>query len=368
MAEEKDIHKLLALMHKYNASDLHIKVGSQPLMRIKGQIREVELKVLTNEEVQEILFEILTETQVNQFQREHDLDFAYSLAGVGRFRFNMFVQRGSISVAIRRVSVKIPSFEELHLPPVMEEIAKASQGLVLVCGITGSGKSTTLAAMIEYINMTQRCHIVTIEDPIEFLYRDKKSFVNQREVGIDVADFKRALKYVVRQDPDVILVGEMRDEETFATALTAAETGHLVFGTLHASTVSQCVGRILDLFPPARHELIRQSMSFNLKSIICQKLLPTLMEGVDRVPATEVLVNNHIVAKLIVEGQDAKIADVMRASTEEGMMDFEQSIVSLIKKNFISKKVGFAAATNPDRLRMALQGIVTGEDRRILGI
>ncbi|MCR4318057.1 MAG: PilT/PilU family type 4a pilus ATPase [Planctomycetes bacterium] len=367
MEQEKDIHKLFKLMHKYNASDLHLKVGSQPLMRIKGLIREVELTTLSGEDIQRLVYDILTEKQIHEFETSHDLDFAYSLPGVGRFRLNVFKQRGTLSVAARKVNVRIPSFLELNLPPVLEAIAKLQQGLVLVCGITGSGKSTTLASMIEYINMTRRAHIITIEDPIEYLYRDKKSFVNQREIGIDCTDFKRALKYVVRQDPDVILVGEMRDEETFQTGLTAAETGHLVFGTMHSSNVSQTIGRILDLFEPTRHSLLRQTLGFNLKAIVCQKLLPAIQEGMDRVPCVEVMVNNPTIGKLLNAGEDGKISDVMAQGGEEGMIDFNQSIEQLIRKQLISQKVGFAHAPNPQRLRMSLEGIRTGDDRRILG-
>src|SRR5581483_5883092 len=218
----------------------------------------------------------------------------------------------------------------------LRKIAGFRQGLVVVAGVTGSGKSTTLAAMIELINSTRRCHIVTIEDPIEYLYKDKKAFVNQREVGIDVPSFATALKSVVRQDPDVILIGEMRDPETFETALTAAETGHLVFGTLHASTVSQTFGRIIDLFPPERERQIRQSLRFSLKAVICQKILPSIKAGTGLVPAQEILIVNPTVQKLIMEGDDKKIEQVLRAGKEEGMQDFNQSLVALVQGGFIA--------------------------------
>lgn len=363
---EKEIHKLFQLMSKFNASDLHLKVNSKPLLRVSGSIRELDAKSLSYDEVKKLIYDILTPKQIAEFEKNHDLDFAYGLSGVGRFRINVFMQRGSISVACRRVQHGIPSFEALHLPPVMKRLASYNQGLAMICGITGSGKSTTLAAMIEHINTTRRVHIVTIEDPIEYLYRDKKSFINQREIGLDVDSFRTAMKFVLRQDPDVILVGEMRDPETFNAGMTAAETGHLVFGTLHSSTVAQTLGRILDMFPDERQELIRQSLAFNLRAIVCQKLLPSIKEGVDRVPCQEIMIANPTIQKLIREGDDPKIADVIRGGDEEGMQDFTQALANLIRTGLISKKVGYAHAPNPEALKMKLQGIDLGEDRRIL--
>jgi twitching motility protein PilT len=266
------------------------------------------------------------------------------------------------------VNVKIPTFQDLNLPaPVLEQIASYNQGLVILAGVTGSGKSTTIAAMIEYINSNQKCHIVTIEDPIEYLYSDKKSFINQREVGVDVDSFKSALKYVVRQDPDVILVGEMRDAETLEAGLQAAETGHLVFGTLHASDVSSTVGRILDLFPADREKQIRQSLSFNLKAVVCQKLLPSCKEGISAVVAQEIMTNNITIQKLILMGEDKKIKDVVRGATQEGMQDFNQALVKLVNENFISKDMALSVSTNPDQLKMNLKGIYLGQDKGIIG-
>ncbi|MEK7483267.1 MAG: PilT/PilU family type 4a pilus ATPase [Planctomycetota bacterium] len=357
MEGAKEIDKLFAIVVKSEASDLHIKTGSPPILRISGRPRELESKALNDQEIQKLLYEIMTPAQIQHFEAAGDCDFAYGIPGVGRFRCNVFRQRGSISLAARRVNSKIPSFEELHLPPVMTKIAANVQGIVLMAGITGSGKSTTLAAMVEYINANRHCHILTIEDPIEYLYRDRKSFINQREIGLDVTSFDQALKTAVRQDPDVMLVGEMRDCKTFSTALTAAETGHLVFSTLHASSSTQAIIRILDLFPESERTLIRKGLVFNMKAIIGQKLLPSIREGLSRIPVTEVLINNPSVQKLIEEGRDKQIQDVVRAGKEEGMHDFNQSLHKLITEKFISMKVGLAHSSNPDQLKMLLKGI-----------
>ncbi|MGE0434649.1 MAG: type IV pilus twitching motility protein PilT [Planctomycetota bacterium] len=366
-SQHNELDRLFALMSKFNASDLHLKVANKPLLRVAGQIRELDMGMLEPALIKRMVYAILTPEQIRDFESKHDLDFAYSLGGVGRFRINIFIQRGTISMAARRVNVTVPTFDSLHLPPVFKKLSAHQAGLILVCGVTGSGKSTTLAAMIEYINTTRRCHIITIEDPIEYLYRDKKAFINQREVGLDVSDFKTALKYVVRQDPDVILVGEMRDPETFETGLTASETGHLVFGTLHSSTVAQTIGRIVDMFPADREQLLRQSLAFNLRGIACQKLLPSIKEGTDRVPAVEIMVVTPTIQKLIREKEDRKIMDAVRAGEEEGMQDFTSALAKLVEGGMISRKAGYVHAPNPEQLKMRLQGIYLGEDNRILG-
>jgi len=363
-----DIDKLFQIMVRHDASDLHLKVGSPPLLRLAGQVRELDSPPLKGAEVRHLLYQIINEDQIKKFEAIGDIDFAYGVPGVGRFRINSFRQRGSISIACRKVNVTIPSFEELNLPLApFKKITKMHAGLVIVAGVTGSGKSTTLASIIDYINARRRCHIITIEDPIEYLYSDKKAFINQREVGIDVSAFKDALRYIVRQDPDVILIGEMRDKESFQTALTAAETGHLVFCTLHSSTVPQTLGRILDLFLPEQHEAIRKLLMFNLKAIICQKLLPSIKEGVGRVPNTEIMMSNPTIAKLIVEGRDTEIGDLIRGMGDEENHDFNQSLVNLINGGLISKRVGLGISNNPEQLEMNLRGIKLGDDKRILG-
>jgi len=347
-------------MQKQGASDLHLKVGSPPSVRVHAELTPLDDEVLTEERIRELVGDIASDRQMETFEHTGNLDFAYGTA-VSRFRINVFRQRGHTSVAVRLVHRLIKSFEELHLPSALAGIAELAQGMVIVAGITGSGKSTTLAAMIEHINARRRCHVVTIEDPIEYVYDDKQAFINQREVGIDVEDFQTALKYVVRQDPDVILIGEMRDRETIASALAAAETGHLVFGTLHTSTAPQTLDRILSFFPRDRHRLIRHALTFNLRAIICQQLLPSCREGVDRVPAVEIMLSSPIVRKLILDGDDERLADAIRVGREEGMQDFTESFRQLVVDGLVERKVAFEHAPSVEALKMAIKGIVGGE-------
>ena len=361
----RDIDRLLRLMNKYEASDLHLKVGNPPIMRVQGKIRFFDAQDFDHATLEAMLADILTPAQRAVYSGGHDLDFAYSIPRVGRYRVNAFRQRGSVSLAIRRVNTEIPTFEELHLKvSAMRRLAGLRQGMVIVTGITGSGKSTTLASMIEFINSHRRCHIITIEDPIEYLYRDKKAFLNQREVGIDVPSFHDALKSVVRQDPDVILIGEMRDRETFETALTAAETGHLVFGTLHSSTVSQTIGRIIDMFPSDRERALRQSLAFSLRGIVCQKILPSCKEGVGQVPVQEILVCTPSVQKMIVEGADKQLEALVRGGREDGMQDFNQGLLDLVAEGLISEKTALESSHNAEQLTMNLKGIFLGDDRK----
>jgi twitching motility protein PilT len=367
LATLKEIEKLMVACARNKASDLHLKAGQKPILRVNTVLHELGNRALTSEDIRRIMNEIMSEQQRDRFETEHDLDFAYSIPNIGRYRINMFMERGSIAVAMRRVSTSIPSFDELNLPSETRKICDYEQGLIIVAGPTGSGKSTTLACIIDHINAKQKAHIVTIEDPIEYLFQDKKSFVNQREIGIDVPDFHQALKHVVRQDPDVILVGEMRDYVSFDAALMASETGHLVFATIHASSAPQCIGRLLDLFPTERQPLIRQSLAFNLRAILCQKLLPSIKEGIKVVPSVEVLFNNATAEKLIMNAEDKKLGDLIRASKEEGMQDFNMSLVDLINCGLVSKKVALQYSPNPDQLKMNLQGIYLGDDKRILG-
>ena len=354
------IARYLEIMQKQGASDLHLKVGSRPSIRVHAELQPLDDEVLTEARIRELVGSIAGEQQLETYERTGNLDFAYG-TDVGRYRLNVFRQRGHTSVAVRLVHRLIKGFEELHLPPAIGGIAELAQGMVIVTGITGSGKSTTLAAMIEHINSHRHCHIVTVEDPIEYVYDDKQAFVNQREVGIDVADFQTALKYVVRQDPDVILIGEMRDRETIASAMAAAETGHLVFGTLHTSTAPQTLDRILSFFPRDRHRLIRHGLAFNLKAIICQQLLPSCREGVDRVPAVEILLTSPIIRKLILDGDDDRLADAIRVGREEGMQDFTESFRHLVVDGLVERKVAFEHAPNVEALKMAIKGIVGGE-------
>ncbi len=363
----KDIEKLMYASWKNKASDLHLKAGQKALLRINVGIHDVGNKVLSADDTRRMITEIMSEEQKAKFEAEKDLDFAYSIPGVGRFRINVFLDRGTVAVAMRRVNTSIPSLEQLHLPASLSKISEYEQGLVIVAGPTGSGKSTTLACILDYLNNTQRSHIITVEDPIEYLFQDKKSFINQREIGIDVPNFHQALKHVVRQDPDVILVGEMRDYVSFDAALVASETGHLVFGTIHASSAPQTIGRLLDLFPVERQPLIRQSLAFNLRAILCQRILPACKEGVKMVPAIEVLFNSPTSQKLIMEKEDKKLSDLIRGSKEEGMQDLNMSMVDLINKGLITKKVALQFSPNAEQLKMNLQGIYLGDDHKILG-
>jgi twitching motility protein PilT len=352
--------KLFTVAAKHKASDLHVKVGKPPLLRVGGTIRAIQMAPFTPEDTARLLIPIMSEEQKKHLDKLGGIDFAYQVPNLGRFRVNVYRQRGALSMAARRVNVEIPTFDQLHLPPVMQKIASYQQGMIIIAGVTGSGKSTSLAAMLDYVNETRGCHIVTIEDPIEYLMTDKKAFINQREVGIDTPSFKVALKHVVRQDPDVILVGEMRDEETFSAGLAAAETGHLVLGTLHSSSVSSTLGRILEFFPPSQHEQIRTSLVFNLRSIICQKLLPSVKEGVSVVPACEVMIMSPILRKLIKDREDNKIIEAIRGGTEDGMVDFTESLRRLVSDGFIDMSTALEVAPNEEALRMALKGIRIG--------
>ncbi len=361
-ADTKEIHKLFRLMGKYGASDLHLKAGAPPIFRIRGDLRNLDLPPLSDTQVRRLVYEILTEEQIRALERMGDVDLAYSVDERTRVRINTYHQRGCLSMAARLVNYRIPTFSELHLPPsVMEQISALDQGFVIVSGVTGSGKSTTLAAMIEYINTTRRLHVVTIEDPIEYMYADRRCVINQREVGIDVQSFHDALRTVVRQDPDVILLGEMRDTETVQSGITAAETGHLVFGTLHSSTVPQTFSRLLEFFETSRQPMIRLSLQFNLKAIICQKLLPSIKPGVARIPALEIMIVNPPIAKLIELGEDVRILDVMKQGRAEGMMDFNRSLYELIKEGYVDEKMAMETSPNPQGLRGMLEGVFVSE-------
>jgi len=364
----KDIEKLLIALSKNKGSDLHLKANLKPIFRIATVPHEAGPRVLGDSDVQRLIYEILSDKQKEKYEQDGDIDFAYNIEDWGRYRINVFRDRGSVAVAVRRVNTEIPSFEQLHLPPILKRIALFQEGLIIVAGPTGSGKSTTLASILQYINNNRRCHIITIEDPIEYLFKDGKSFVNQREVGLDVKSFNSALKYIVRQDPDVIMLGEMRDPESLEAGLMASETGHLVLGTVHASSAHQTISRIMDLFPAERQEQIRQALSFNLKSIICQKLLPGANpEEARMVPTIEILLNNPSIQKLIQEKEDKKIQEVIRGAEEDGMQDFNRSLLNLINEGLITKEVAFKYSPNAEQLKMYLQGIFLDDSRKIIG-
>lgn len=357
--KEPAMNKYFRAAIKTQANDLHLKVGQPPKLRLQGQLKNIRSEVMGPEKMEKLVFEILSPHQKENFIKNGTLDFAYEIGGEDRFRINIFRQRGVISLAARRVSAYVPPFETLHLPNVLEKVSESAQGLVLVVGPTGCGKTTTIASMIDYINRTRSCHIVTIEDPIEYLFKDRKAIVSQREIGLDVPSFELALTYLMRQDPDVVFVGEMRDANTVTAGMRAAETGHLVFGTMHSANASQAVHRLLDLFPQVERDLVRQTLSLALRSIISQVLLPCLKEGVDRIPAVEVLLANPAVKKLISEGRESDLPSVIRSSQQDGMQDFTENLCNLVKNGSVDPKDAFQYAPNKDELRMALKGIRT---------
>lgn len=358
--KEPSLNKYFKAVIKMQVSDLHLKADKAPMVRKKGDLRPLSGGPLSAEQIHDGIFEILSEKQQELYNQFGAIDFAYDVGPPGdadRFRVNAFQQRGKMSVAARRVSRDILNFEQLHLPPSIDKIPQYTQGLVLLAGITGSGKSTTIAAMIDWINERNPVHIVTVEDPIEYIFTDKKATINQREVGIDVKDFHMALKYLMREDPDIVLIGEMRDIETFSAAVHAAETGHLVFGTIHASSSGQTISRILDLFPAHERKSVRQALEFNLKAVVCQKLLPCVREDRPVVPCVEIMMTNPSVRKLIREERDHELIDVIRASYDDGMVDFTESLRLLVDTGYIDHETAYEAAPNPDELKMALKGI-----------
>jgi len=360
--EGLEVDKLFRALVKLEGSDLHLKVNCAPLIRVNGSLRPLSRPPVDDEEMVRLIFPMiqLDKRRVQTFEEDGGADFAYSLEIDGsswRFRVNVLQQMGHVGLVARRVSNWIPNFEQLYLPPSLEKLCRHSQGMILLAGITGSGKTTTIASMLDWINRNYRKHILTLEDPIEFTFTEDKCLINQREIGMDVKDFMTGMKHAVREDPDVILVGEMRDRETFETALQAAETGHLVFGTIHASTAPSTVGRLLDLFPKSMHTAVRSALIFNMKGILAQKLVPSIMEGVGRVPTVEIMFFNPTVRKLIEEEEDQKLPDAIRLGKEEGMQDFTMSLKDLVNKDMIDRATAFEVAPNPEALKMALKGI-----------
>jgi twitching motility protein PilT len=355
---EPEINKLFRSVMKNEGSDLHLKVGLPPMMRLRNAIRHTQLPPLTQEDMERLCYPILNERTRRILDETGGSDFAHIIGqDECRFRVNLFKQRGRLSLVARRVNSNIPNFAKLGLPQSIEKLCHYDQGMVILAGVTGSGKSTTIASMLDYINERERVHILTIEDPIEYLFLDKKAVINQREVGIDVIDWHTALKHAVRQDPDVILVGEMRDRDTFEAGMHAAETGHLVFGTIHASTAPSTVGRILDLFPADMHNALRQSLAFNLKAIVCQKLLPSIKPGVQRVPTNEIMIMNPTIRDLIIKSEDKKLPDAIRIGFLEGMLDFNESLRQLVERGDVDRATALEVAPNPEALKMAFKGI-----------
>jgi len=358
------LNDLLKTTFERKASDLHIKVGVPPILRIDGRLTPIETeKRLMQEDTLNMAASIMNPHQKARFNERNELDMAYAVPGLGRFRVNVFKQRGSIGMVFRMVPSKILNFEELLLPPVLMKAAQEQRGLILVTGTTGSGKSTTLAAMIDYINTSRTSNIVTIEDPIEFLHRDKKSIVNQREIGSDTQTFGDALRSALRQDPDVILVGEMRDFETISTALTAAETGHLVLSTLHTLDTTETINRIITVFPPYQQKQVRMQLASVIKGIVSQRLV-SRADGKGRVPAVEVMLGTLSVREAIIDENKTRIIPGIIASglVHYGMQTFDQSLLGLYKKGLITYEEALMTASNPDDFALKVKGIQSTSD------
>ena len=358
------VDDLLRKAVENKASDLHLKVGNHPYLRVDGVLQPIpDIPRITPEEMLSMAFSMMTNRQKQKFKETAELDMAYGVAGLGRFRVNVFQQRGNVGMVLRVIPTKIRTIEELNLPAVIDKICEEQRGLVLVTGTTGSGKSTTLAAMIDRINSIRAEHIITIEDPIEYLHRDKKGFINQREVEVDTSTFSTALRAALRQDPDVVLVGEMRDLETISTALLAAETGHMVFSTLHTLDATETIQRIIAVFPPPEQKQIRLQLASTLKAVVSQRLVRK-SDGVGRVPAVEVLISTGYIRDCIINPDKTRlIRDALAAGTSQyGMQTFDQSIFDLYTKNLVTLDEALLRASNPDEFKLRIQGIRSAAD------
>jgi twitching motility protein PilT len=359
MSNGFSIGQFMMDMGRFGASDLHVKTGVRPAFRVGGQLRMISADPLSAEAAERLLAPLIPAGMRERLEREGGIDFAAHSANGERFRVNIFRSGGHMNAAIRRVKSEIPTYEALHLPPVYRELVeRTNEGLVIVCGTTGSGKSTTLAAMIEHINQTSADHIITIEDPVEYQFSQKRGIVSQRELGVDVPDYPTALRYLVRQDPDVIFIGEMRDHETVRAAIQAAETGHLVFASLHTADAMQTFNRILEFFPLEEHAFVRSALSNSLRAICAQRLIPAVPEfEVRMVPATEVLLNTPTVREKIREGRYEDLPAVMGSSGPEGMRAFTQSLAELVQKDWVTLQTAIAHAPNQDARASAVKGV-----------
>jgi twitching motility protein PilT len=358
------LHRILEGAVAAGASDVHLKPDAPVVFRIRGELAPVEAPQPTAEWLGSVLTKIVPGHLREQLEREHEADFAYAVPGLGRFRANVFQQRGGYVVALRLVKGLVQTFEELHLPPIVRRIAEAPHGIVLLTGATGSGKSTTLAAMIEHLNVTARKHIITLEDPIEYLFEDKQSIIEQREVGLDTASFGSGLKNVLRQDPDVIVIGEMRDAASVAAAISAANIGHLVIATLHTVDAAKSIQRILEFFAAGDREAARHQLANTLHAVVCQRLLHT--PAWEILPAVEILVNNASVEKLIHGGHLEKLPAALELGAGDGMQTFDQALYDLVQSGAIAQEEALANSPTPEALKMRFQGVILNETRRIL--
>jgi len=357
-------HRILKLAVDGGASDIHIKIGTPVIFRISRQLIAIECPIPTAEWLNAVVKQITPAHMQKRLEEEREVDFSYFEPGTGRFRTNLIQQRGEFCLAMRFVKTNVPSFKELGLLESIKKIAESARGIVLLAGSTGCGKSTTLAAMIEHINANFKKHIVTMEDPIEYVFEDNQSVIEQREVGLDTLSFEHALKHVLRQDPDIIMIGEMRDATSFTAAMSAADTGHLVLSTLHTTSAAQSVGRILDFFKAEEREQIRRQLAATLRGVVCQRMVNTVTGGVT--PALEILINSGTVKKLIEENRLDKLPAAIETGTDDGMLNFNQSLFQLVKDGKVSEKEALSKATNAQALDMNFKGIFLDEGRRIL--
>lgn len=349
--------KFLQATIKFEASDLIMKTGQPPKIRLRGALKPLDARPVDEEEFWQIARAIMSAELLEDLHKFGSADFAYDFDDDTRFRVNLFMARGKISIAARRITSNILPFEGLYLPEIMADIAMQPQGIVLLCGVTGSGKSTTIASMLQYVNERKPVHIVTIEDPIEYIFNDAVATINQREIGIDCLDFKIALRALVRENPDIVLIGEMRDNETFEAALMAAETGHLVYGTIHASSTTQTFSRIYGLFDQEEVEGVRKILAYQMRAFVYQKLLPTLHENIHRIPAIEILINDTVVQKFILEGHEGEIRQYLNSieAIQAGMKDFNLSLVELVEQEYIHMRTAIESSPNVDELMMRLK-------------
>jgi len=357
--------RILSTAVEGGASDVHVKIDNPIVFRINRKLVAIEAPVPTQAWMQTVVENMVPKHLLKRFEDDHEIDFSYFLPGVGRFRTNLFQQRGQFCLAMRFVKTQVPTFEELGLLDILKTISASPRGIVLLAGSTGSGKSTTLAAMIEYINANSRKHIITMEDPIEYVFEDNQSIIEQREVGLDTMSFEHGLKHVLRQDPDIIMVGEMRDATSFQAAMSAADTGHLVLSTLHTTNAAQSISRILDFFKADEREQVRRQLAGTLQAVICQRMVPTLAGGVT--PAQEVLLNTGTVRKLIEENRLDKLPAAIETGVDDGMQNFNQALFNLVKAGKISREEALSKATNAQALEMNFQGIFLTDSKRILG-
>ncbi len=362
--KERDPHatrlgSFLKACIEHGGSDLLVKTERVPVIRLRGALTPLKAEPVTPDDYEEIVQDMLSEEQKAELKEMGSVDLAYDYDDRARFRVNLFYARGRLSMAARLITSDILPFEKLYLPDVMADVAMQPQGIVILAGVTGSGKSTTIASMLQYVNERKPVHIVTIEDPIEYIFNDSKATIHQREVGIDVKDFKTGLRALVRENPDIVLIGEMRDAETFEAALHAAETGHLVFGTIHASSAAETFSRIYDLFAQEEREQVRKIMAYQMRAIVYQKLLPTLHENIPRIPAVEILINNSVVRKYILEGREGELPEVIKSqeASKSGMQDFNGALVKLVEEEYIHMRVALESSPNVDELKMRLKGI-----------